>query len=170
MLSRENHIHFLFIGFGAKEVWLRKNVQEYGLKNVTVLPLQPRSDLNWSLNACDLAVISFVKGMSGVSVPCRMYNIMSVGKPILAVSDIASELSQVVEEENIGWVVKPEMPDLIAKAVMEGNKSRELLSQMSVRARKLSIEKYSLSASNHKYKILVDSVKLNNKSLLQSFQ
>jgi glycosyltransferase involved in cell wall biosynthesis len=170
MLSTDNRVHFLFIGFGAKEVWLKNNVREFGLKNVTVLPLQPRSELNSSLNACDLAVISFVKGMSGVSVPCRMYNIMSAGKPILAVSDKESELARVVEEENIGWVVEPEMTDLITRAVLEASSNRELLSQMSIRARALAIEKYSLPAINQRYKILVDSVVLNDKSILQGIK
>jgi glycosyltransferase involved in cell wall biosynthesis len=95
---------------------------------------------------------------------------MSAGKPILAVSDRESELSQVVEEENIGWVVEPEMPDLIAKVVMEARINRELLSQMSIRARTLAIEKYSLPASNQRYKILVDSVVLNDKSILQGIK
>jgi len=167
MLSTENLIHFLFIGFGAKILWLKNNVQKYGLNNVTVLPLQPRSDLNSSLNACDLAVISFVKGMSGISVPCRMYNIMSVGKPILAVSDRDSELSQVVEEENIGWIVKPEEPDLIAKTIMEANSNRALLSQMSTKARTLAVEKYSLLAIQQRYKSLMDLMILNNKSDFQ---
>jgi glycosyltransferase involved in cell wall biosynthesis len=163
ILKTENHIHFLFIGFGAKELWLKNNVQKYGLDNVTVLPLQPRSDLNSSLNACDIAVISFVKGMSGISVPCRMYNIMSVGKPILAVSDRESELSQVIEEENIGWIVNPDEPDLIAKTVLEASSNYELLSQMSTRIRALAIEKYSLVAIQQKYKDLIDQLILKNK-------
>jgi len=167
ILRAEDLFHFLFIGFGAKELWLKNNVQKFGLNNVTVLPLQPRSDLNSSLNACDLAIISFVKGMSGISVPCRMYNIMSAGKPILAVSDRESELSQVVEEENIGWVVKPEEPNLIAKAVIEASSNCALLSQMSTRARTLAVEKYSLPTIQQRYRSLIDLVILNNKSDFQ---
>ncbi len=158
LLHLQEHIHFLFIGFGAKESWLKKTVRDLALGNVTVLPLQPRSDLILSLNACDLAVISFINGMSGVSVPCRMYNIMSAGKPILAVSDRESELSQVVAEENIGWVVKPEVPDLIAQAIVEASSNRERLLLMADRARTLAVKKYSLTAIQSKYKSLVESV------------
>lgn len=170
ILMTDNRIYFLFIGFGAKKAWLENKVQEFGLKNVTVLPMQPRSELNSSLNACDIAVISFVKGMSGVSVPCRMYNIMSAGKPILAVSDKESELAQIVEEEHIGWVVKPEMPDLISQAVLKASSNRDLVSQMSLKARALALDKYSLSACQQRYKILVDDVVIKDKSFLQGNQ
>jgi colanic acid biosynthesis glycosyl transferase WcaI len=170
ILAKENSIHFLFIGFGAKQAWLKSTVHEHGLKNVTVLPMQPRSDLNDSLNACDLAVISFVKGMSGISVPCRMYNIMSAGKPILAVTDKDSELAQVVEEEQIGWVVQPEMPQAIVQAVLESCSNRVVLSRMAFRARTLALEKYSLASCQQQYKILVDSMVGSNTTLLQSLK
>jgi colanic acid biosynthesis glycosyl transferase WcaI len=156
ILEKENNLHFLFIGFGAKEPWLRKATKEFGLKNITILPLQPRSDLEISLNACDLAVISFVKGMSGVSVPCRMYNIMSAGKPILAVADKESELSLLIEEEKIGWVTIPEAPNQIADAIREASTNHEIHCQMSTRARALATKKYSLSNVVQQYKSLVE--------------
>jgi len=162
ILETKDLIHFLFIGSGAKEIWLRKTAHELGLKNVTILPPQSRSDLIASLNACDLAVVSFVNGMAGVSVPSRMYNIMSAGKPILAVADKESELARVVEEGSVGWVVKPESPDLIAKAIMEASSNRELLSEMSTRARAMVVEKYSQPSIIRKYESLMDSMGLNN--------
>jgi glycosyltransferase involved in cell wall biosynthesis len=164
ILENQNSIHFLFIGFGAKEQWLKNNVKKFGLKNVTVLDLQPRGELNSSLNACDIAVISFVKGMLGVSVPCRMYNIMSAGKPILAISDKNSELALVVKEENIGWVVEPEEPALIAKAILKASSSKELLNQITLRTRSLATQKYSLSSIKQKYRDLVSCMLLNDKS------
>ena len=70
-------IHFLFIGSGAKRRWLEKKIRESELKNLTILPPRSRQDLPDSLNACDLAVVALSPGMSGVSVPSRMYNIMA---------------------------------------------------------------------------------------------
>ena len=170
ILEAESCIHFLFIGSGAKEAWLSKTVGELGLKNVTILPSQPRSDLISSLNACDMAVISFVKGMAGASVPSRMYNIMSAGKPILAVSDRESELSQVISEENIGWVVQPESPALIAEVVMEANANRRLLHQMSVKARAAAIEKYARPIIIQQHEDLMDNLELHNKSFRQGIE
>lgn len=143
-LQENPTVHFLFIGSGAKEPWLRKEAREQGLKNVTILPPQPRSTLAESLNACDVAVISFVEGMSGVSVPSRMYNILGAGKPIIAVADRDSELVQVVEEAQIGWYVHPgdrgHAVHVIQEAVAGGE---ALLSAMARRARALVEREYT---------------------------
>jgi colanic acid biosynthesis glycosyl transferase WcaI len=161
MLQSHEHIHFLFIGFGAKEVWLRKVVQDQALKNVTVLPLQPRSDIPVSLNACDIAVVSFVSGMSGVSVPSRMYNILAAGKPILVAADGNSELAQVVFEERVGWVVKPEAPEAITQAILDASSRPESVAEMSRRARLVVEEKYSLPVIIQKYKAVIDDLSAN---------
>jgi colanic acid biosynthesis glycosyl transferase WcaI len=143
MLESEGDIHFLFIGTGAKETWLRRTAQEFRLKNVTILPPQPRGDLAQSLNACDLAVISFVEGMAGVSVPSRMYNILAAGKPILAVADADSELALVVQEERVGWLVQPASPEKTAQAIREAFSNPGLLFEMSKRARTLVLRDYT---------------------------
>ncbi len=143
ILEKESNIHFLFIGSGAKEPWLKKTVSELGMRNVTILPPQPRSELCLSLNACDMALISFVKGMAGASVPSRMYNIMSAGKPILGVAEKESELARVISEENIGWVAAPGSPERIARVIMEAHANRPLLQKMSVNARQAVLDKYN---------------------------
>ncbi len=163
-LESDDQIHFLFIGWGAKEPWLKKSVQELGLRNVIILPPQPRADLAVSLNACDVAIISFVSGMSGVSVPSRMYNIMAAGKPIIAVADKSSELAQMVEEENVGWVVEPELPERIAEVLLKAKSHRQLLVEMSARASTCVVEKYSEEAIMRKYESLMDSMQSNSSS------
>ena len=108
--------------------------------------------------------------MAGVSVPSRMYNIMSAGKPILAVSDRKSELARVVSEENIGWVVNPASPALIADALMEANANRDLLQQMSVKARAAAVEKYARQIIMRKHEDLINNLGLQNKSFRQGSQ
>ena len=158
MLESENGIHFLFIGTGAKEAWLRRTTQELRLKNVTILPPQSRGDLAQSLNACDLAVISFVEGMAGVSVPSRMYNILAAGKPILAVADADSELALVVQEERVGWLVRPASPEMTAQAIRGAFSDPGLLSEMSKRARALVLRDYTQMQIVGKIEEILESV------------
>jgi colanic acid biosynthesis glycosyl transferase WcaI len=145
ILEREQAIHFLFIGAGAKEAWLRRTVRELDLRNVTLLPAEPRESLAQSLNACDLAVIAFVCGMAGISVPSRMYNILAAGKPILAIADADSELAQVIEEARVGWHVDPGVPEKAARTILDAATNRDSLSEMSKRARALVLKQYTKS-------------------------
>lgn len=157
-LNRHDDIHFLFIGSGAKKPWLERAALSKRVRNVTILPPGPRRDLASSLNACDVAIISFVPGMAGVSVPSRMYNIMAAGKPIIAVADDNSELALVVREESIGWVVPPDQPDKVAEAVLEARAHPELLKQMGRRARLAAEKKYSFEKAIDSYVHLVASL------------
>lgn len=157
ILHQQSGIHFLFVGSGAKESWLRKSVSELGLKNVTILSPLHRSELIMLLNACDMAIISFVKGMAGASVPSRMYNIMSAGKPILAVAEERSELARVISEENVGWVVPPGSPELIAQVILEAEANRMLLQEMSVKARQVAADKYAKPLIMRKHQDLMDT-------------
>ena len=94
-------IHFLVIGSGSKKKWLEDYIRRENISNITIIPISVRleSEQIISLTACDVAIILFVPGMAGVSVPSRMYNHMAAGKPIIAMADECSEIAQVIKEE-----------------------------------------------------------------------
>ncbi len=114
----------------------------------------PRSELITSLNACDIAFIGFVPGMTGVSVPCRMYNQMAAGKPIIAIADDSSELARVVQEENIGWVVAPENLDKLVETIQFAASHPDICKQMGTRAAAIAKTKYNFALTDKKYKQL----------------
>ena len=143
MRLKNEPIHFLIIGSGAKQNLLELEIQKGGLNNITLLPRVPRGKLNDSLNACDVAVISFVANMAGISVPSRMYNIMAAGRPIIAVVEEDSELALVIKEEKIGWVVSPGDINQFAAAALEARADPVRLAAMSGRARRAVEMKYS---------------------------
>jgi len=148
------NIHFIVLGFGAKKKWLEENIQLYGLKNISLLPPRPRSEQVVFLNACDIALISFVKGMAGVSVPSRMYNQMAAGKPIIGVTDNWSELAQVIHEEEIGWVIEPGNIQGLAQTIQFAANHSMLCQEMGRKAALVAKTKYSFQSSNRLYRKL----------------
>jgi len=154
----QENLHFLFIGWGAKRRWLEKEMELHQLANVTIMDFVPREQLVTSLNSCDVAIISFLPGMCGVSVPSRMYNVMAAGKPVIAVADKNSELALVVKEEKIGWVVPPDQPDKLIDVIMEAQADPEELAAMGTRARWAVENKYSREHVITSYLNLVQEV------------
>jgi glycosyltransferase involved in cell wall biosynthesis len=157
-LRGNGEIHLLLIGGGAKKSWLEHAVVDRRLTNVTILPYQPRSAIGVSLNACDIALISFAPGMAGVSVPSRMYNVMAAGKPIVAVADPQSELAQLVREERIGWVTPPGDAERIASTIAEASSDRAALAEMGTRARAAAERKYSYNRVISAYRSVVSEL------------
>ena len=148
---KEHKIHFLFIGSGGRKAWLEKFIHKESLSNTTILPFRPNSEKAISINACDVAIISFNPGMLGVSVPSRMYNQMAVGKPIIAIAHNRSELAKVIHEENIGWVVDPLDFTTLIDTIQYAYHNSIICSQMGERASKVVNEKYSYQHASTDY-------------------
>lgn len=151
MLKENEKVHFLFIGSGVKKQWLEDTIKDLSLRNVTVLPPRPREDQVNFLNACDVALISLVDKMLGVSMPGRTYNTLAAGKPMIGVADGQSELALVINEENVGWVVPPHKPELLVQAILDAESDRQRLIEMGVRARGAAEKKYSCDQAVEDY-------------------
>jgi glycosyltransferase involved in cell wall biosynthesis len=151
-LKADEKFHFIFLGAGVKRKWLEKVVGEKGLSNITLLAPRPRSEQNIFLNACDVAIVSLVKKMRGVSMPSRTYNILAVGKPILALAEEDSEVALVITEDKVGWIVPPNEPEKLLKTILEIYDEQEKIKDMERASRRTALEKYSLDAALANYK------------------
>jgi colanic acid biosynthesis glycosyl transferase WcaI len=151
-------IQFLFIGAGSQHQRLVERVRKQQFPNIRFMPAVPRALLSQSLNACDVAVISFIPGMVGVSVPSRLYNIMAAGKPVIAVAEAGSELAQVVREEAMGWVVPPGRPALLAETILAARANPDELAGMGRRARAAAEVKYTFQRTLAAYAAALDEI------------
>lgn len=142
-LQADARYHFLIFGWGAVRLWLEETIEREQLKNISLLEPCAKEELATYLSCCDLFFLPFKRGMEGISVPSRMYNVMAAGNAILAVAGSRSELAQVVEEERIGWVVEPGNIDAMVAAVKAAIAQPEKLEQMRQRARVAAASKYN---------------------------
>ncbi len=151
-LRGDERFHFIFLGAGVKRRWLEREISEKRLKNVSLLDPRPRGEQKTFLNACDVALVSLIKKMRGVSMPSRTYNILAAGKPILALTEENSELDLLVREERVGWRVPPNAPETLLKEIYRIYDERAELEEMGRRARTAAVEKYSLQTAVAAYK------------------
>ena len=156
-LVEDERFQFIFLGTGVKRGWLEREAAEKRLKNVTIRAPRPRSEQKDFLNACDVALVSLVKQMWGVSMPSRTYNILAAGKPILALTEQDSELALVVSEDEVGWNGLPGEPENLLRMILRIYDERNSLPQMERNARISALEKYSLESAIEKYKIALKS-------------
>lgn len=150
-LRDKSDIHFIFLGTGVKEGFLRRSVEEMRLSNITILAPKPRSEQIVFLNACDVGIVSLVKKMRGVSMPSRTYNILAAGKPMLALTEDGSELALVIDEDKVGWHIPAGDADGLTTLIRKIFDDRYDLSAFGERARHSAITKYSLGIALNKY-------------------
>ena len=155
-LLPRSEIHLIFLGSGVKRRWLEDQVSERSLTNVTLLPERPRSEQQDFLNACDVGVVSLIKGMRGVAMPSKTYNIMAAGKPILALAEPDSEVSHMIADEQMGWCIAPGNPDALYATIAHIYENREDLPSLGRKARAAAESKYSLQTSIDAYRRTLD--------------
>ena len=106
-INQNPDIVFLIIGQGHSREKVRKLIEMHNLSNCILLPWQDTNDFPMALAAADLAVVSLGKAASKIAIPSKFYNYLSVGAPIMCVSEGSSELSKMVRSLDVGKDFEP---------------------------------------------------------------
>jgi glycosyltransferase involved in cell wall biosynthesis len=104
LLKGREEILFVFVGEGTKAGEVADFVSRHGLRNVRLLPYQPRENLLYSLAAGRAHLVTLAPGLAGLSVPSKTYGILAAGRPVLFVGDTQSDIARLVAEHGCGAV------------------------------------------------------------------
>lgn len=145
-------IVFPFIGAGSKKEELEDYVRQHDMKNVVFIPYQPKGDLIYSLNSADVHWVVNAEGVKGVSCPSKLYGVLAVAKPVLAVLERGTEARDIIEKTECGYAVSPKDYEGVEKLVEKfiatdkktlseiGNRGYEYMKKNLTR--EISINKY----------------------------
>ena len=137
---------FVFIGGGRgkKIVDARLREQSNGASNIISLPYQSLDQIRYSLSAADLHIVSLGNEMSGIVHPCKIYGILSIGRPVLTLGPNESYLSDITGDNEVGWSIRHGDVDGVVAALQtaaaQTEKEREAI---CLRAQKIAVEKFS---------------------------
>ena len=99
-LAQEEELVFCFVGGGSE--WRR--IQAAGnRRNIRCLPYQALDQLSGSLSAADLQVVVMGERFVGIVHPCKLYNILKVGAPVLYIGPRRSHVTEVLEGLDGGY-------------------------------------------------------------------
>jgi hypothetical protein len=76
------------------------------LPNILCLPYQARNKLSGSLSAADLHVVVMGDSFKGLVHPCKVYNIVGIGAPLLYIGPEESHISDLCQQHTIGLNVR----------------------------------------------------------------
>lgn len=138
-LQDRKEIKFIIAGDGNRKEALKKSLE--GLKNVIMLPLQPKESLNEFLNLADLHIIPQKPDAKDSFMPSKLLGIMAVEKPVLILANEESNLYQVIKKEDIGYTLNEKEYNKFYTIVKEISLDKERL-QKGKKARKYLMENY----------------------------
>ena len=123
ILRARSEIVFCFVGGGSEQVKVREFAAQHALTNVKCLPYQPLSELSSSLSAADLHVVVMGEEFVGIVHPCKVYNIMSVGAPVLYIGPKPSHVTDIASQYGRFFVTNHGDVEAVTAAIVEAQQT-----------------------------------------------
>jgi colanic acid biosynthesis glycosyl transferase WcaI len=117
LLADDPDIRLVLVGEGLKKPDLEAKAAALRLTNAVFVPFQPYPDLPDLLGSADVLLVPLDKEKSLLSVPSKLYNFMSAGRPILGLAQPESEVFELLRDTGCGVCAPPDDPQAIAAAV-----------------------------------------------------
>jgi hypothetical protein len=92
-LSGDSRFMFCFVGGGSEYRKVQQFSAAHGLSNFVCLPYQPLDKLAAMLSAADLHAVVMGDSFTGIVHPCKVYNVLAVGAPLLYIGPEASHIT-----------------------------------------------------------------------------
>lgn len=128
-LRTNPEIVFCFQGGGSELAKVRAFAEHRQLNNILCLPYQPADELAGSLSAADLHVVVMGDPFVGTIHPCKIYNALAVGAPILYVGPKSSHVTDLLTKDT-GHCASVRHGDAqsLMTAILDFSQSRKRLS------------------------------------------
>jgi colanic acid biosynthesis glycosyl transferase WcaI len=130
-LTEHEDLLFLLCGAGAARPQLEKLAK--GLANVRFLPLQPAERLNELLNLAEIHILPQAAEAADLVMPSKLGGMLASGRPVIVTAQTGTELAEVMRD--LGRVVPPERPDLLAEAILALAGQPEIQAELGRRGR-----------------------------------
>ena len=135
-------VGLVFVGDGA----MKGKIEEYARNgsnardggNIRFVPFRPLAEVPQVMAAGDLHAVTVKRGLEGVVVPSKVYNILAAGRPLLAVATNHAEVTRFAERDGCGVSADPDDPQAVTDALRGVLRAPERLAIMSRNARELA--------------------------------
>lgn len=156
ILHSHEDILFLIIGRGLKVPLVKELIEKYQLKNCLLLPFQPDDVIRYSIAAADISVVLIEDEIANVSIPSKIYNIMSVGSAVLSISPKNSEVDKIVTRHGIGANFTKDQTQEISQHILRVKNSTALQAKYSSQAQ-IAAQEYTLTNADRYLEIYLEA-------------
>jgi colanic acid biosynthesis glycosyl transferase WcaI len=120
-LASNPEIVFYFIGGGSEQPKVKAFAEEHALSNIKCLPYQPIEEISGSLAAADLHVVVTGSPFVGIIHPCKIYNVLALGLPVLYIGPPEGHIPDLVPDATESkWFYRadPQHPEEIVRHIL----------------------------------------------------
>lgn len=142
----DKNIFFLFVGRGTERHKLEKIIIDYEIKNALLLENLPRDTYEQVIKECDVGLIVLHPDFTIPNYPSRILSYLEYAKPVLAATDKATDIKELIEEIDCGeWTWSGDLGSFVDKIRKMANSNN--LSERGMKGRKYIVNNLSVSQS-----------------------
>ena len=124
-VKEQPDIVFCFVGGGSEQTKVREFAAQHNLPNIRCLPYQPLNELSSSLSAADFHVVVMGDKFVGIVHPCKVYNIISIGAPVLYVGPTPSHVTDIAStQQGRFFLTNHGDLEVVTGAILEASRER----------------------------------------------
>jgi len=163
LLETRKDIHFLIAGDGFYKEKLIEKIKNLKLKNITLIPFQPKEKYRLLLASSDISLVTLRGDIKTPVVPGKLHNIMAAGRAVIACVPKISDAVNIIKKANCGICVEPNNPKKLANAILYLYKNKQKLKEFGRNGRKFAEKNFSLETFADNYEKIFKN--LTKKSL-----
>lgn len=141
-LAPDDKVHFVFIGDGAKKSQIEAFRRTHNLKNIIMLPYQPKERLRETLSAGDIHLISLDAKVQGFIVPSKLAGILAVGRPVVFLGDDQNSVAAAILGGSCGYVIPEGDVGKLKESLRRLRENSEHRKRLGESARHLFVREY----------------------------
>lgn len=158
LLKGHPEVLFWIVGGGASKDSLQAQAERMRLENVKFLPFFPYGDIPDIYASSDVCLVPLKKGLTGESVPSKVYSILAAARPLIASVDEDSDTCRLIKEADCGLCLTPEDPQAMAGAILNLYRNRGSGVRMGNNGRRFVESNFSRQHIAEEYERLFKSV------------
>lgn len=152
---KNTSVYFIIVGDGTEFPKVESFFEKYHPTNMKLLKRLPKKDYDCMVAACDVGLIFLDHGFSIPNFPSRLLSYMQAGIPVLACTDINTDIGDVIVKGDFGWWCESNNVNLFVELVQHIN--GVYVEEMGTNGFKYMCEHYSAVLS---YKIITGVEKI----------
>ena len=132
-------VHFILCGSGTEFSKIDLYIKSANPKHVSVIDcLLPYEEYSCLVASCDVGLLFLDYRFTIPNFPSRLLDYMNYGLPVIAATDINTDVGRIIMEENFGWWVESKNPQEfrnLISSIFESNQIEDELQAKSKNAR-----------------------------------
>lgn len=101
--KENNKAFFLIVGNGTEYSRVKRYMEKYKPPNIALYQWIPQNEYEKVVAVCDVGMIFLDHRFTIPNFPSRLLSYMQAGLPVLAVTDLVTDVGKVIVENGFGW-------------------------------------------------------------------